>query len=68
MAHNTKVNGKMICNMAEVLKLGLMDQNMMVTMLSEESMELEHINGMMDHNILVTGKKIRSQVMEFTHG
>jgi hypothetical protein len=37
-------------------------------MVLEESMELEPINGMMVHNILENGKKIKSQEWESTHG
>jgi len=54
-----KANGKMICNMDEVLKLGQIKVDTKVSMLMEESMELEAINGTMAVSILVIGAKIR---------
>lgn len=58
----------MTCNMEEVLKLGLMDLNMMVIMLLVENMELELIGGMMVHNTQETGKKTKYQVQVYTPG
>jgi hypothetical protein len=65
---NMKVNGRMICSMVKEWKLGLMAQDMKETMLSEENMELGLINGMMEVNILVSGRKIKLVESESTHG
>lgn len=54
-----KANGKTICNMDEVLKLGQIKVDTKVSMLMEESMELAAINGTMAVSILVIGAKIR---------
>jgi hypothetical protein len=45
-----------------------MDQDMKEIMLLAESMVLVLINGMMEVNTLVNGKKIKSQELEFTLG
>lgn len=54
-----KVIGKMTCNMALVLKLGLMAPDMKVTILKEEKMALVAMNGMMAQSTQETGLKIR---------
>jgi len=54
-----KANGKTICNMDEVLKLGQIKVDTKVSMLMEESMESAAINGTMAVSILVIGAKIR---------
>jgi len=54
-----KANGKTICNMDEVLKLGQIKVDTKVSMLMEESMELAAINGTMVVSILVIGAKIK---------
>lgn len=51
MEHNIMVSGEMINNMAMVLKHGLMELNMKEIMKMERNMELEHLNGQMDHSI-----------------
>lgn len=68
MEHSMKESGKMIFNTAKELKLGLMGLDMRETMHSEESMELDHISGMMDHNILEIGMKTRLVVLVFILG
>jgi hypothetical protein len=68
MEHNIKDYGRMICSMVKELKHGQMGQGTMVSMHLEENMVLVLINGMMAHNTLVSGKKIRSPELVFTHG
>ena len=58
----------MICSMEREWRHGLMDLCMREIMHLGESMELGHINGMMDHNILVIGLKIRLVGLEYIHG
>jgi NH3-dependent NAD+ synthetase len=45
-----------------------MDQDMKEIMLLAESMVLVLINGMMEVNTLVNGKKIKSQELEYMYG
>lgn len=63
-----KANGKMICNMDEVLKLGQIKVDTKVSMLMEESMELAAINGTMAVSILVIGAKIRLAELGYIPG
>jgi hypothetical protein len=62
MELNMKESGKMIFNMGEVLKLGLMALSMMANTLSVGSMESEPISGTMALNIQGTGMKTKSVV------
>jgi len=54
--------------MVKVLKLGQIAQDMMVNTLTEGSMVLGLISGMMAHNIQVNGRRIRFLVLVYTHG
>jgi len=58
-----KVIGKMICNMVPVMKSGLMDHHILVLIHMVRSKELAYINGTMDLNMEVSGKKIKSMVL-----
>jgi len=58
-----KVIGKMICNMVQDMKSGLMDHHILVLIHMVRSKELVYINGMMDLNMEVNGKKIKSMVL-----
>ena len=63
-----RVNGRMICSMERVLRLGLMGQGMRETMPSGENMASALINGMMDLNTQVIGRKTRLVGLGFIHG
>ena len=68
MVLNMKVFGKMIYNTEKELRPGQMEANMKVIMDLEENMELEHINGVMVHNILENGKKIKYLALAYIPG
>ena len=59
MEHDTKVTGKMTCNMVMVLKPGPMDQNMKVIIAMERSMAKGLIFGLTVVDILETGLTIK---------
>lgn len=50
MVLSIKVNGKLINNMAKVLRHGLMEHNMLEVMLRVRNMEKEGLNGQMGVN------------------
>ena len=58
-----KVIGKMICNMVPDMKSGRMDHHILVLIHLAKSKELDFTNGMMDLNMEVNGKKIKSMVL-----
>ena len=68
MGLSMKETGKMIYSMATVLKHGMTVLGMKECMLLEENMELGLINGMMDHNILENGMKIKYVALAYILG
>lgn len=58
-----KVIGKMICNTVPDMKSGLMDHHILVLIHMAKSRALVYTNGMMDLNMEVNGKKIKSMVL-----
>jgi hypothetical protein len=65
---NMRESGKMTYNMGKELKLGLMAQDMKEITPLVGNTVLVLINGMMDRNIQVIGKRTRFQGSVFTHG
>jgi hypothetical protein len=60
--------GEMISSTARESRLGLMDQSMRVSMLSDASMASGSISGTMARNTLESGRKIKFQALASTHG
>lgn len=56
---NMKDNGNMICNMVKEKSLGQMEVYLKVTMLMGRKMVEVNINGLMEHLMMVSGKKMR---------
>lgn len=54
-----KVNGEMIFSMVKVLKPGQIQVDMKASMSMVVNTVLEHINGVMEVNTMVTGEKIK---------
>lgn len=68
MAQSMKEIGKMIYNMVKVLKLGLMDLNILDSISMVRNKEKENMNGQMDHIMMVIGMIIKLQDLELIIG
>lgn len=68
MDQSMKEIGKMIYNMVKVLKLGLMDLNILDSILMVRNKEKENMNGQMDHIMMVIGMIIKLQDLEHIIG
>ena len=68
MDQNMKEIGKMIYNMVKVLKLGLMDLNILDSILMVRNKGKESMNGQMDHIMMVIGMIIKLQDLEHIIG
>lgn len=68
MVQDTKVNGRMTCNMELAKRLGLMVLYMKENIWLERNMEKEFIAGMMDLDTRVNGMRIRLKEMAHIHG
>lgn len=68
MAQSMKEIGKMIYNMVKVLKLGLMDLNILDSISVVRNKEKENMNGQMDHIMMVIGMIIKLQDLELIIG
>jgi hypothetical protein len=67
-AHSMKACGKTTYNTERASRLGPTSQGTKETTLSEENMASAVISGTMDPNTVVTGRRIKSQALESTHG
>lgn len=68
MDQSMKEIGRMIYNMVKVLKLGLMDLNILDSILMVRNKEKENMNGQMDHIMMVIGMIIKLQDLEHIIG
>mmetsp|Transcript_42672 Transcript_42672/g.30779 ORF Transcript_42672/g.30779 Transcript_42672/m.30779 type:complete len:211 (+) Transcript_42672:339-971(+) len=68
MELNTKVIGRMTCNMERVKRSGKMDQAMKVHTKKDSNMDQVNTNGTTDLDMMVSGPIIKSTVMEFIFG
>lgn len=68
MDQSMKEIGKMIYNMVKVLKLGLMDLNILDSILMVRNKGKENMNGQMDHIMMVIGMIIKLQDLEHIIG
>lgn len=68
MDQNMKEIGRMIYNMVKVLKLGLMDLNILDSILMVRNKGKENMNGQMDHIMMVIGMIIKLQDLEHIIG
>lgn len=68
MDQSMKEIGRMIYNMVKVLKLGLMDLNILDSILMVRNKGKENMNGQMDHIMMVIGMIIKLQDLEHIIG
>lgn len=68
MDQSMKEIGRMIYNMVKVLKVGLMDLNILDSMWMVRSKGKENMNGQMDHIMMVIGMIIKLQDLEHIIG